>query len=99
MSADEDTVAVTADVLKSLTKGTVIKVIDPAGHTFELVAEARSFRDFVLHHGTPTYLLAGVHAYGGARRVYWSADRLAYWLAEGMCRIELAAPHTKETPQ
>lgn len=89
---------VTEAYLEALPKGTVIKVIHPAGHSFQLEAEGGAFRDFVLHKGTAPYGLGGRMARFGGKRLFWSADRLARWVAIGRCRIELAAPTTKDNP-
>jgi len=79
---------VAADLLESMSKGTVVKVITP-GHSFQLVAEGGAFRDFVLHKGTPAYGLAGRRARYGGARLFWSADMLVRWVASGLCTIEV----------
>ncbi|KAF2412523.1 hypothetical protein B1729_14520 [Microbacterium sp. B35-04] len=99
MTADDDTVAVAKDYPTSPPKGRVIKVTDPDGNSFELIAEGRAFRDFILHRGSPSYGLQGQRSRYGGLRVLCSADRLARAVAEGLCTIELAAPNTKESPQ
>jgi hypothetical protein len=86
VSADSNTEA----FLEALPKGTVIKVTDPAGHSFELVAEGGAFRDFVHHKGTVPYRLAGRRARFGGTRLFWSISSLARWVAGDLCRIELA---------
>jgi len=89
VSADEDTVAVAQDYFESLPKGTVIKVTDPTGHAFELIAEGRTFRDFTLHHGTASIRLQGRRTRYGGMRLFWSSAVLAQWVADGLCTIEL----------
>lgn len=83
--------AVTADWLESRPRGTVITVTDTSGHRFELVAEGRTFRDFILHGGTPSYRLQGRRARFGGARMFWAADVLTRWAADGLCTIEVAA--------
>lgn len=82
--------AVTKDWLASRPRGTVIRVTTPAGNRFELVAEGGTFRDFVLHSGTPAYGLGGRRSRLGGLRVFWAPDRLAAWVAERLCTVELA---------
>lgn len=85
--------AVNKDTLESLPRGTVITVTDPASHRFALIAEGRTFRDFVLHKGTASYRLPGRRARHGVR-LYWSAEVLADCVTEGLCTIELDSPTT-----
>jgi hypothetical protein len=79
---------VTADFLESLPKGTVIRV-SARGHSFQLEAEAGAFRNFILQQGTPAYGFAGRRARYGGARLFWSADMLARWVADGLCTIEV----------
>jgi len=88
VSADEDTVAVTEDVLLSMPKGTVIQVITPAG-SFELAAESGAFRDWVLSSGTAPAGYSGRRARYGGMRLFWPSSMLAQWVAQGRCRIEI----------
>ena len=83
--------AVTREFLESRPRGTVITVTDTSGHRFELVAEGRAFRDFILHRGTPSYRLQGRRARFGGRDLFWAADVLAGWVADGLCTIEVTA--------
>ena len=82
--------AVNAEWLESRPKGTVIVVIAPTGHHFELVAEGRAHRDYILHSGTPAYRLGGRRARYGTARLFWPVDDLAAWVANGLCSIELS---------
>lgn len=86
------TARVDRQFLESRPKGTVIQVTDLTGGRFWLEAEGGAFRDFTHHHGTATYALAGRRARYGGVRLFWSAERLAGWVAEGLCTIELASP-------
>jgi hypothetical protein len=89
--------AVTKDWLESRPRGTVITVSDTSGHRFELVAEGRTFRDFILHTGTPSFRLQGRRARFGGTRLFWAADVLARWTADGLCTIEVATSHRSDS--
>lgn len=81
--------AVDRDWLESRPRGAVLQVSTPQGQRFQLVAEGGAFRDFVLRAGTPPRGLGGRRARFGGARVFWSADLLAAWVAEGQCTVEL----------
>jgi hypothetical protein len=91
--------AVTKEWLENRLRGTVIKVTDPRGHSFWLVAEGRTFRDFILRKGTPSYGLNGQRMRHGGARLYWSSATLARWVADGRCRIELAPEVEQEADE
>lgn len=78
------------DWLESRPKGTVIVVIAPTGRRFELVAEGRAHRDYILHSGTPAYRLGGRRARYGTARLFWPVDDLAARVTDGLCAIELS---------
>lgn len=89
--------ALTNDYLQRRPKGTVIRVTDPSGSHFWLEAEGASWRDFILHQGTPPKDLEGRASQVGRYRRFWSTGLLAHWVAEGLCRIELDTPTSKES--
>lgn len=84
--------AVDKAYLQGRPRGTVIQVTTPTGQRFQLVAEGGAFRDFILHSGTAPRGLDGRRAKYGGRGLFWSADTLARWVADGLCTIELAPP-------
>lgn len=93
MNAEHTPADVAADYLKTLPRATVITVTHVAsGASFQLEAEGRSQHDFIHHSGnTPVPEMAGRRNRLGVIRQYWSADRLAQWVAEGLCTVELAS--------
>lgn len=96
MSTEHTPADVAQDYLMSLPRGTVITVTHvSSGASFQLEAEGLALRDFIHHSGNPPVAAMGGRLNRmGVVRKYWSVDRLAGWVADGLCRIELAAPDT-----
>jgi len=80
---------IAADYLKTLPKGTVITVTHASGHSFQLIAEGLTYHDFLLHSGIAPAGMAGQLNRLGVVRHYWSVERIARWVANGMATIEL----------